>query len=356
MKLSPIAASLTIVILAAAGYAQQTLAFDFETAGGLADLQQAGWNLIDDQTTYTGTIAIETLTVHGGTKALRLGMRDVAYFPVNGQFGTLELWIYDHGYKIQDLIASADGPRFGLSKSMDVDTSFHYPANEPVDHGILRRSFGTGAGLVQRGFLGSDAGYGVEWGVTTHQDIAVIGSATADYTAPARNAGWAGDQSWFTPSWFGYLGAAGRVEGWYHWRVAYTAPGVVEISLLEAPAGVIARTATGTPANAFSGTEPGGVEAICLYGGRTMIAGAEPEQWFGDGIYDDITWTPTGGPVCNPGDADGDGDVDLDDFVVLKNNFGTATGATCAEGDFDADGDVDLDDFVLLKNNFGVQY
>ncbi|NLF31033.1 MAG: hypothetical protein GX591_09125 [Planctomycetes bacterium] len=62
------------------------------------------------------------------------------------------------------------------------------------------------------------------------------------------------------------------------------------------------------------------------------------------------------GTACNPGDADGDGDVDLDDFVILKNNFGTATGATCAQGDFDDDGDVDLDDFVLLKNNFGVQY
>ncbi|MFW6155298.1 MAG: PKD domain-containing protein [Planctomycetota bacterium] len=54
-----------------------------------------------------------------------------------------------------------------------------------------------------------------------------------------------------------------------------------------------------------------------------------------------------------PGDADGDGDVDLDDFVILKNNFGTASGATQATGDFDGNGNVDLDDFVVLKNNFG---
>ena len=54
-----------------------------------------------------------------------------------------------------------------------------------------------------------------------------------------------------------------------------------------------------------------------------------------------------------PGDADGDGDVDLDDFVVLKQNFGTPAGATAATGDFDGDGDVDLDDFVILKTNFG---
>ena len=52
-----------------------------------------------------------------------------------------------------------------------------------------------------------------------------------------------------------------------------------------------------------------------------------------------------------PGDADLDSDVDLDDFVVLKQHF--ATGTTWCEGDFDVDGDVDLDDFVILKRNFG---
>ena len=57
--------------------------------------------------------------------------------------------------------------------------------------------------------------------------------------------------------------------------------------------------------------------------------------------------------VARPGDADGDGDVDLDDFVVLKKNFGTPSGATIAQGDFDYDEDVDLDDFVILKKNFG---
>ncbi|MFW6155442.1 MAG: hypothetical protein ACOC95_09515 [Planctomycetota bacterium] len=67
-------------------------------------------------------------------------------------------------------------------------------------------------------------------------------------------------------------------------------------------------------------------------------------------------WDPSDAPTCNPGDADGDGDVDLDDFVILKNNFGTTEGATCDMGDFDGDGDVDLDDFVLLKTNFGATY
>jgi len=58
------------------------------------------------------------------------------------------------------------------------------------------------------------------------------------------------------------------------------------------------------------------------------------------------------GAAPKPGDADGDDDVDLDDFVILKQHFGQS-GVTRAEGDFDGDGDVDLDDFVLLKANFG---
>ncbi len=53
-----------------------------------------------------------------------------------------------------------------------------------------------------------------------------------------------------------------------------------------------------------------------------------------------------------PGDADEDGDVDLDDFAALKRNFG-ADDATWSQGDFDGDGDVDLDDFAILKQNFG---
>jgi len=51
-------------------------------------------------------------------------------------------------------------------------------------------------------------------------------------------------------------------------------------------------------------------------------------------------------------DFDGDCDVDLDDFVILKSHFGTGT--THAQGDADGDLDVDLDDFVILKQEFGV--
>jgi len=66
------------------------------------------------------------------------------------------------------------------------------------------------------------------------------------------------------------------------------------------------------------------------------------------------TWElVAGGPNCDqPGDADEDGDVDLDDFVVLKTNWG-GPGGDCTVGDFNASNSVDLDDFVILKNNWG---
>ena len=50
-------------------------------------------------------------------------------------------------------------------------------------------------------------------------------------------------------------------------------------------------------------------------------------------------------------DANLDGRVDLSDFVLLRNHFGTAAG--WAGGDFTGNGIVDLSDFVILRNNFG---
>ncbi|MEM6749290.1 MAG: dockerin type I domain-containing protein [Planctomycetota bacterium] len=53
------------------------------------------------------------------------------------------------------------------------------------------------------------------------------------------------------------------------------------------------------------------------------------------------------------GDANGDGVVDLLDFDVLAQNFGSSTGNGAADGDFNADGVVDLLDFDVLAQNFG---
>ena len=55
--------------------------------------------------------------------------------------------------------------------------------------------------------------------------------------------------------------------------------------------------------------------------------------------------------VPRPGDANADGVVDLQDFVILRNNFGGP--GTFYDADFNGDGIVDLEDFVILRNNFG---
>ncbi len=323
MKLSRIAA--LVVLLALVGNAlAQSISFGFEDAD-LAALEAAGWVFIDDENEYLGTIVLETEIVHSGTQALRLGAQDIAYFPTDGQFGTLDLWVYDYGWHIQEFLDNAYGPRWGLRKFGDVDVSIYYPENEPVDWGILEdRCYGIGAGLVQKTFLGSDGGFGVEWGQTSHMDEAVCSSPTADYDpeAPAVNAGWAGDQSWWSPAWYGpYFGSDGRPGGWYHWEIVYETAGTVEVNLLESPTGTT-KFASNAGSHAFDGTTPGGVDDICLYGGSTMVTNREPELEFGDGIFDDVTWTPVDTGPTLQADFDGDGDVDLDDFAILKLEFG----------------------------------
>lgn len=52
------------------------------------------------------------------------------------------------------------------------------------------------------------------------------------------------------------------------------------------------------------------------------------------------------------GDADGDSDVDLDDFTALAANFGSSP-RDFTQGDFTYSGAVDLDDFTILAANFG---
>jgi len=53
-----------------------------------------------------------------------------------------------------------------------------------------------------------------------------------------------------------------------------------------------------------------------------------------------------------PGDANGDGHVDLNDFVILKQTF-AQNPLVDDRADFNDDGRVDLEDFVILKQNFG---
>jgi hypothetical protein len=53
--------------------------------------------------------------------------------------------------------------------------------------------------------------------------------------------------------------------------------------------------------------------------------------------------------TCCPGDADGDGAVDLNDLLAVLGAFGT----TSTDGDIDGDGVVDLDDLLSVLSAFG---
>ena len=52
------------------------------------------------------------------------------------------------------------------------------------------------------------------------------------------------------------------------------------------------------------------------------------------------------------GDANNDGSVSFDDFLVLAENFGRKD-AVWADGDFNNDAEVTFADFLILAMNFG---
>jgi hypothetical protein len=76
--------------------------------------------------------------------------------------------------------------------------------------------------------------------------------------------------------------------------------------------------------------------------GRDFVSGSGPDETFG------LAWDAG---VAIPGDANGDGTVNLSDFLVLRRNFGQSVGF--AGGDFNGDGTVNLSDFLILRRNFG---
>lgn len=71
-------------------------------------------------------------------------------------------------------------------------------------------------------------------------------------------------------------------------------------------------------------------------------------QWGEEVVRYDLTYDPT---IYVPGDFNHDGQINLDDFALLKANF--STGTTRHQGDTNIDGKVDLTDFGLLKESFG---
>ncbi|MBN2293619.1 MAG: hypothetical protein JXM70_14415, partial [Pirellulales bacterium] len=61
----------------------------------------------------------------------------------------------------------------------------------------------------------------------------------------------------------------------------------------------------------------------------------------------------TSSPQLLPGDANTDGSVDVSDLGVLAANYGTSSGAEWDNGDFTGDGKVDVSDLGILAANYG---
>jgi hypothetical protein len=76
------------------------------------------------------------------------------------------------------------------------------------------------------------------------------------------------------------------------------------------------------------------------------------EGLFLEPIYsaDSLTLVAT---QADPGDTDGDGDVDLSDLGNLATSFGLSNAnIDWINGDFDSDNDVDLNDLGTMATNF----
>lgn len=83
----------------------------------------------------------------------------------------------------------------------------------------------------------------------------------------------------------------------------------------------------------------GQIKSTTLTAGRTL--------GYGDNGSGTITVRPT-----LPGDADLNGVVNFNDFLILQNNFGNA-GTRFDQGNFDFNGTTNFNDFLVLQNNFG---
>ena len=69
---------------------------------------------------------------------------------------------------------------------------------------------------------------------------------------------------------------------------------------------------------------------------------------------DRVRYTPYGeAEYILLGDADGDGDVDLDDRVYVNSKIGLSIGDAgySAEADLNCDGDIDIDDLQIVMDN-----
>ena len=120
--------------------------------------------------------------------------------------------------------------------------------------------------------------------------------------------------------------------------------------------------ASGNPAYlSFSGVGNGGgyyrdgLEVWSYSGGSWASFSANDLTY--DGTYASFTVTAFGsfavtGTAVLPGDAIGDGKVDINDLTIVLTNYGK-TDMTWSQGEFAGDGTVDINDLTIVLANFG---
>ena len=91
--------------------------------------------------------------------------------------------------------------------------------------------------------------------------------------------------------------------------------------------------------------------ACCMASGNCVVINQSACENAGFDFLGEQTLCPESS--CNdcPGDLDGDSTCDVDDVLMLLQNYGTTGGSM--DGDIDEDGDVDVNDLLALLTYFG---
>ncbi len=110
-------------------------------------------------------------------------------------------------------------------------------------------------------------------------------------------------------------------------------------------------------------------QATHNYTGTLTVAAGDTFDFAGIGVTPSSSWTPAvsisgtidfaagTGPVHNPGDVNGDKQVDINDLTIVLTNYGQ-TGMVWSQGAIDGDpaGTVDINDLTIVLTDYGVTY
>jgi len=282
--------------------------------------------LEDFEGAYAGPGTVVADPADAGNMALQLALADNGggYFVAQvysldisalaGSGGTVSMDIYDYG-KYFD--GSLDGARWGVEGDLNSDA----------------------IGLLERSWLGSEAGYA--FNTSAYDNQTVTGIRTGSWFS-AHFAG--GPRQVTALDTDATAAVAGNQGAWTTWSFTVDADGY--ITEIVRGATVVIGPSTTITGDTGEARHVGSLTTIWASAGRSNIFGL-------DGLLIDNLAFEGVTPNLHPGDANGDNTVNIQDFIVLKQNYGIATGATWAQGDFDGNGAVNIQDFIILKQNYG---